>query len=646
MLQYFDTLTDLSGNALLGATVTVTNYPSGTLASIYSTNGTANPIANSVVAADITGQVSFYIPDGAYTFTYAYKATIYKTRSPVQVIDPMGFVAATDSGTANAYIVSNSAFPNGFATGTKIQIKALNTNTGASTLTVNGSATVNIVYPGGTALQAGSIIAGGIYQLEYDGTNFQLLGSQTAAYYPVSAAETAASITPSNFSASWGAMRRYGCDPLGVSDSSPGLTNAIAANDVVFDDYPGGGNYIFNSTVTPTRYPLRITGAQKNAFGETSGTRWTLQAGAGSNVALLHYAIAVYDFTIEGIGFYWATNTTGQFGLLFDTDCRSMRIRDCAFFGGTPSASTNVTAIKLTSTSGVYSGDVTIERNYISNVQRGIYLGAQCTTVRVLNNEMYSQLSITGTIGINHQASNVGVICSGNTIQQWAQGIYTNSGGIRQFYNYFEGNTTDFYWGSTGNNVSWGDINPGAVAFTATVNDATANVIGGGSYTVTSGSNGASYFDSQLLGASRGFIDKNTNANSLLAYGYWQTQTFAAGNFLANGSMTWTVAAGNVSTAEYCVIGGTMFLHLEVDSSTIGGSVNTQLIYTMPIASQTSSVFACEIRVNGTRQMAVAQTVAASKNVAIFVDATRATNWTLSTGNAGVSLNLAVRVFA
>jgi hypothetical protein len=104
MLQYFDTLTNIAGTALTGATLQVLTYPGGVNATIYSTNGTSSPIANATVTADITGQVSFFVPDGVYTFKYSYQGTLYKTRSPVQV----GYVpdvrnwGADSSGTADS----------------------------------------------------------------------------------------------------------------------------------------------------------------------------------------------------------------------------------------------------------------------------------------------------------------------------------------------------------------------------------------------------------------------------------------------------------------------------------------------------------------------------------------------------------------
>lgn len=174
MLQYFETLTDDSGNSLLGATVAVTNYPSGTPALIYNSNGTASPIGTSTVLSDITGQVSFYIPDGSYTLTYAFKATVYKVKSPVQMLDPMGFAAALDTGTAGAYVLNSSAYPQQLYTGLKVQLTVANSSPRAATFNLNGSGNVPIVLPGGAAVQGGQIIAAGIYTLQYDGANWEL----------------------------------------------------------------------------------------------------------------------------------------------------------------------------------------------------------------------------------------------------------------------------------------------------------------------------------------------------------------------------------------------------------------------------------------------------------------------------------------
>jgi hypothetical protein len=282
MLQFFDTLTDDSGNSLLGATVTVTNYPSGTLASIYSTNGTTSPIANSAVAADITGQVSFYAPDGAYTLTYAYKGTNYKVRSPVQLLDPMGFVAATDTGVANAYVVAGAQYPAQKYIGLKLEFLAQHANTTAATLTYQGDAGFAINQPGGVALGAGMIATLGLTRVEWDGTQWQLIGAQNQPFYALTPAEIAAGLTYANITNTsyvGGDLRRYGATLNG--NITAAMQSAIAQ--------------------------AQQAGASKIVFPEELGTGCTVTAGFTSAVPIV----------IEGAGYSECVITaTGDFTIL------------------------------------------------------------------------------------------------------------------------------------------------------------------------------------------------------------------------------------------------------------------------------------------------------------------------------------------
>jgi hypothetical protein len=287
MQQYFDTLTDDSGNALLGATVAVTAYPSGSATTIYQSNGTTQPVANSTVVADITGQVNFFAPDGAYILTYSYKGTQYKIRSPVQLADPMAFVAATDSGpSANNYAVTSSVFPAQKYVGLKLEIKAANTNTGASTLTFQGDAGFAITQPGGSSLQAGMIQANGLARFEWDGTEWQLIGAQSQPFYPIVQAETTAGVTPVNQTYPVGNVLRYGNNTTpGTTDMHGAIVNAHAvalAGEGITVLFPAGTYYCSAGLGWSPDIPLRADGSVFITTNITTGNFWQVSSQFGA----------------------------------------------------------------------------------------------------------------------------------------------------------------------------------------------------------------------------------------------------------------------------------------------------------------------------------------------------------------------------
>ncbi len=79
-----------------------------------------------------------------------------------------------DTGSANAYAIAPSPAISAYTTGQRFTFKSTNTNTLTSTLNVNTVGTKTI-QRNGSNLGAGDIISGQIYEVEYDGTNFQLL---------------------------------------------------------------------------------------------------------------------------------------------------------------------------------------------------------------------------------------------------------------------------------------------------------------------------------------------------------------------------------------------------------------------------------------------------------------------------------------
>jgi len=84
---------------------------------------------------------------------------------------------ADDTGTANTYVITLATAPTAYAEYQMFRFKAKNSNTGASTLNVNGLGTIALVKGVNTALVAGDILAGQIITVIHDGTNLQIVSA-------------------------------------------------------------------------------------------------------------------------------------------------------------------------------------------------------------------------------------------------------------------------------------------------------------------------------------------------------------------------------------------------------------------------------------------------------------------------------------
>lgn len=114
-----------------------------------------------------------------------------------------------DTGLANAYVVTlplaaSQVAISTYTEGLHVPFKALNANTGSSTINVNGIGVKNITHYDGSPLIAGDIPALGIAELYYDGTQFQLINAQaiTGASNAVASAAAAAASAASAVAAS------------------------------------------------------------------------------------------------------------------------------------------------------------------------------------------------------------------------------------------------------------------------------------------------------------------------------------------------------------------------------------------------------------------------------------------------------------
>jgi len=133
---------------------------------------------------------------------------------------------ATVTGT-DTYVGTLSPAIAAYATGNLFSFVAPNTNTGAATINLNSLGAKNITKLGSTALAAGDIVSGRVYQIEYDGTRFQLLNPSASSVASFSAGSTG--FTPS--SATTGAVTLAGT--LATTNGGTGLTS-FTANGVVY----------------------------------------------------------------------------------------------------------------------------------------------------------------------------------------------------------------------------------------------------------------------------------------------------------------------------------------------------------------------------------------------------------------------------
>jgi hypothetical protein len=122
----------------------------------------------------------------------------------------------------------------------------------------------------------------------------------------------------------------------------------------------------------------------------------------------------------------------------------------------------------------------------------------------------------------------------------------------------------------------------------------------------------------------------------------WTDVAFSASNFTANGSMTWTVASGDVASYRWIEIGKTMIVDVYLSTTTVGGTVNSELRVAVPngrtIAStgqSFSSSGAATVVDNGVFR---AGTWVAAPGVAyVSVRVAFTGTWTLSTDNTYVA---------
>jgi hypothetical protein len=272
----------------------------------------------------------------------------------------------------------------------------------------------NITKLGSTALAAGDIVSGRVYQIEYDGTRFQLLNPSTVASF--SAGSTG--FTPS--SATTGAVTLAGT--LATTNGGTGLTS-FTANGVVYASSSSalatGSALVFDSNNRlSVNQSSSLFGSQLEVTGNGAGQAIGIHGRASDGIGVLQFGANGSSTEYARIT---SDNTSSlQFGV-GSSGTEQMRLTSTGLGIGTSSPATklqvsaNEPKIRLTSTAGSgKSWDIS------SGGNTTVTLGQFCIYDTTTDSQRFNIASGSGTMLLDG-SGNLGL---GVTPSAWDTSIF------------------------------------------------------------------------------------------------------------------------------------------------------------------------------------------------------------------------------
>jgi hypothetical protein len=202
--------------------------------------------------------------------------------------DKLLTVTGTDT-----YVATASPALTAYAAGNLFSLVVPNTNTGASTINIDGLGAKAITRTGTTALVAGDMIATEVVIVVYDGTRFQLINANSFTNLLVSGTLTYGGVTLTNAVTGTGKM---------VLDTSPTVNNPTVTNYV--ESVVAIGTVSSSSTLSLTSGTVQT--ATLTASTACTFTMPTATAGK-SFVLLLKQAASTGNGTATFTGVKWGT---------------------------------------------------------------------------------------------------------------------------------------------------------------------------------------------------------------------------------------------------------------------------------------------------------------------------------------------------
>lgn len=177
---------DNNGKPLVGGKLFT--YAAGTTTKLatYTDSSGGTPNSNPIIL-DFRGEANVWIPPNvAYKYALARSTDTDPPGNPIWTVDHivsaqlLTLYGGVDTGSTNAYILNFTANFSAYADGIVIYWIPANTNTGASTINVNGLGPIAIVNYGGDPVNANQIIAGSITGIMYVSGEFIIFTSPLA----------------------------------------------------------------------------------------------------------------------------------------------------------------------------------------------------------------------------------------------------------------------------------------------------------------------------------------------------------------------------------------------------------------------------------------------------------------------------------
>ena len=261
------------------------------------------------------------------------------------------FISDT-SMSANAITgTTTTTFPGSYATGQQVIVLLANTVTGATTININSLGSKNVTKNGTTALAANDLVAGGIYLLTYDGTEFVLTqnlpaGGGSGATVSLGAFASAPSCTSSPF-----IYLANNAGVVGYCNGSSTLTWKY-------------GPLLVKPTTTGATSWFNQTGASIAADTATEGVVLTGTAGGGNNVQARLMAVPATPYTQIGcFNQYASLSPFNSLGILLTdgTNVSTSKIitSEALFSNGAPSGLQLAIAKQTGATGGTASYTLT-----------------------------------------------------------------------------------------------------------------------------------------------------------------------------------------------------------------------------------------------------------------------------------------------